>query len=212
LRTQDDSTETENGLDFAFSTEEEGVWDARAASMKLINALTKGPDLLEERMVLRDEFGRRGLNEAIVAFRCVEPPTRLLRELDVYAAAKFADEQDVRDSAHARMAGSSSSVVEQELESLRIRCEELSDEVRASLDNVDFSADWRQRTELRSRLDQQVVEMNALKSLALANPASHSHAKSSEKAGSQVSLCPAFYFLLCLRISRLSISTGWSCV
>lgn len=47
-------------------TEEEGVWEARTASMALVNALTNCPESLEERVLLRDEFGRRGLNEAIV--------------------------------------------------------------------------------------------------------------------------------------------------
>jgi len=46
--------------------EEEGVWEARTASMVLINALANCPDLLEDRISLREEFGRRGLNEVIV--------------------------------------------------------------------------------------------------------------------------------------------------
>ena len=46
--------------------EEEGMWDARTASMVLVNALTNCPESLEERILLRDEFSRRGLNEAIV--------------------------------------------------------------------------------------------------------------------------------------------------
>lgn len=45
---------------------DEGLWDARTASMALINAITNCPEVLEERIMLRDEFGRRGLNEAIV--------------------------------------------------------------------------------------------------------------------------------------------------
>lgn len=45
---------------------EEGVWEARTASMVLINAITNSPELLEERVLLREEFGRRGLNEVIV--------------------------------------------------------------------------------------------------------------------------------------------------
>ena len=46
--------------------EQEGIWEARTALMSLVNALTNCPDSLEERILLRDEFGRRGLNEAIV--------------------------------------------------------------------------------------------------------------------------------------------------
>lgn len=52
-----------------FPMEEEGVWEARTAFMALINALTNCPHTLEERIVLRDEFSRRGLNEAIAVRR-----------------------------------------------------------------------------------------------------------------------------------------------
>jgi hypothetical protein len=47
-------------------SEDDGAWDARTSSMILINALTNGPESLEERILLRDEFSRRGLNEVIV--------------------------------------------------------------------------------------------------------------------------------------------------
>jgi diaphanous 1 len=45
---------------------DEATWEAQVATMTLINALTNCPDSLEDRMMLRDELGRRGLNEAIV--------------------------------------------------------------------------------------------------------------------------------------------------
>jgi len=44
----------------------EGLWDVRTATMALINALTNCPESLEERVFLREEFTRRGLNEAVV--------------------------------------------------------------------------------------------------------------------------------------------------
>lgn len=46
--------------------EEEGAWEARTAVMSLINAITTCPDALEDRVLLRDEFTRRGLNELMV--------------------------------------------------------------------------------------------------------------------------------------------------
>ena len=46
--------------------EEEGIWEARTAVMSLINAITTCPDALEDRVLLRDEFTRRGLNEVMV--------------------------------------------------------------------------------------------------------------------------------------------------
>lgn len=51
--------------DVGFSIED-GVWEARTASMALVNALTNCPESLEDRVLLREEFGRRGLNEVIV--------------------------------------------------------------------------------------------------------------------------------------------------
>ena len=58
------------------SVEDEGIWEARTAFMALVNALTNCPESLEDRILLREEFGRRGLNEVIVvghllACRCV---------------------------------------------------------------------------------------------------------------------------------------------
>lgn len=46
--------------------EDDGLWDAKAATMALANALSNCPDDLEERVMLREEFSRRGMNEAIV--------------------------------------------------------------------------------------------------------------------------------------------------
>jgi Diaphanous FH3 Domain len=45
---------------------DDGIWDARAATLALINALTNCPESVEDRVILREEFSRRGLNEAIV--------------------------------------------------------------------------------------------------------------------------------------------------
>lgn len=65
LRPLDFGGESEEDV-AGFGNEEEGVWDARTASMALINALTNCPESLEDRIVLREELGRRGLNEVIV--------------------------------------------------------------------------------------------------------------------------------------------------
>lgn len=50
----------------ASSHDEDGIWEARTAFMALVNALTNCPESLEDRILLREEFGRRGLNEVIV--------------------------------------------------------------------------------------------------------------------------------------------------
>ena len=44
----------------------DGIWEARTAFMALVNALTNCPESLEDRILLREEFGRRGLNEVII--------------------------------------------------------------------------------------------------------------------------------------------------
>lgn len=48
------------------SIQDDGIWEAKTATMTLVNALSNCPDDLEERVMLREEFSRRGLNEAIV--------------------------------------------------------------------------------------------------------------------------------------------------
>lgn len=59
--------EVEYGDDIpAPEAEEEGMWEARVAVMSLINAITTCSDALEDRVLLRDEFTRRGLNEVMV--------------------------------------------------------------------------------------------------------------------------------------------------
>lgn len=50
---------------------QEGVWEACTASMALINAMINCPESLEDRVLIRDEFGRRGLNEITVVY-CYE--------------------------------------------------------------------------------------------------------------------------------------------
>lgn len=66
LRLPDPTSDTESDDGFEFSSEEEGVWEARTATMTLLNALANCPESLEDRIMLREEFGRRGLNEVVV--------------------------------------------------------------------------------------------------------------------------------------------------
>ena len=66
MRLPDINDEEASSTEDGYSNEEEGVWEARTASMALVNALTNCPDSLEERILLREEFSRRGLNEVIV--------------------------------------------------------------------------------------------------------------------------------------------------
>jgi len=49
--------------------EEENIWDSRIACMALVNAIVSCPEILDDRILLRDEFSRRGINEATVVSR-----------------------------------------------------------------------------------------------------------------------------------------------
>ncbi|KAJ8462763.1 hypothetical protein ONZ45_g17814 [Pleurotus djamor] len=91
-----------------FGNEEDGIWEARAATVALLNALTTCPESLEDRVLLREELTRRGLNEIIVALRYTNPPDALKTQLDVYTEEKFEDEEDMRERAKAIMASHTS--------------------------------------------------------------------------------------------------------
>ncbi|KAL5527808.1 hypothetical protein ACEPAG_6609 [Sanghuangporus baumii] len=78
-------------------TDEEGAWEARTAAMTLVNAITTCPESLEERIQLREEFSRRGLNEIIVTLRYIRPPESIITQIDVYTEEKFEDEEDLRE-------------------------------------------------------------------------------------------------------------------
>ncbi|KAL5507835.1 hypothetical protein ACEPAH_5453 [Sanghuangporus vaninii] len=77
--------------------DEEGAWEARTAAMTLVNAITTCPESLEERIQLREEFSRRGLNEIIVTLRYIRPPESIITQIDVYTEEKFEDEEDLRE-------------------------------------------------------------------------------------------------------------------
>lgn len=66
MRLPDAMDDEESISESGYGNEEEGVWEARTASMALVNALTNCPESLEDRVLLREEFSRRGLNEVIV--------------------------------------------------------------------------------------------------------------------------------------------------
>jgi diaphanous 1 len=69
LRVADVDFDNDSDSGVGFGNEEDGVWDARIGTMTLVNAVTNCPEDLEERVLLREELGRRGLNELIVVRR-----------------------------------------------------------------------------------------------------------------------------------------------
>ncbi|KZV82357.1 FH2-domain-containing protein [Exidia glandulosa HHB12029] len=98
--------------------EDDNAWEARGAVMALVNALTNCPESLEDRVALREEFGRRGLNEVIVTLRYIQPPENLLKQLNVYTEEKFEDEEDLRERALAHFRSPSGGESESALEEL----------------------------------------------------------------------------------------------
>ncbi|KAG2105125.1 armadillo-type protein [Suillus discolor] len=94
LRISDQSDTAANNTS---SQDEDGIWEARTAFMALVNALTNCPESLEDRILSREEFGRRGLNEVIVTLRYTKPPDSLLTQLDLYTEEKYEDEEDLRE-------------------------------------------------------------------------------------------------------------------
>lgn len=67
LRLSELQDDAESDTESSYGNEKEGIWEARTSAMTLVNAITNCPESLEERIMLREEFGRRGLNEVIVA-------------------------------------------------------------------------------------------------------------------------------------------------
>lgn len=99
---------SDDGQDAA--SEETGIWEYRTAVMSLINALTNASDDLEERIHLREEFGRRGLNEVMTMNRYCDPPDNLLNQFEVYLDERQEDYQDHKERTMGRSQGATSCV------------------------------------------------------------------------------------------------------
>lgn len=82
LRVADIDFDNDSDSGIGFGNEEDGVWDARIGTMTLVNALTNCPEGLEERVLLREELSRRGLNELIVVC-CFYSASQVLSILNI---------------------------------------------------------------------------------------------------------------------------------
>ncbi|KAK4704608.1 hypothetical protein P7C70_g1599, partial [Phenoliferia sp. Uapishka_3] len=108
LKESADEDESEEGRELGDDDEEEmGLWEWRTAAMSLVNALVNSPDELEERIALREEFTRRGLNEVMASLRYVQPPDTLLTQLNLYSEERQEDLDEVQERASGRTRGSS---------------------------------------------------------------------------------------------------------
>lgn len=90
LRLPDPTGDMESDDGFEFGNEEEGIWEARTMSMALVNALMNCPEALEDRILLREEFGRRGLNEVVVVCPSFHGNNTLLTVYDTGAPIRQA--------------------------------------------------------------------------------------------------------------------------
>jgi len=92
LRLPDDFDAMNDSDSVVSFADEDGIWDARVASMTLINGLTNCPDDLEERVLLREEFTRRGLSELLVvrsSCHCSVSVLTLSSGSSLYSAARI---------------------------------------------------------------------------------------------------------------------------
>ena len=68
---------------------EEGVWEFRTAGFGLVNAIIHGPTEVENRILLREEFGRRGLNEIMTVRSPLSSSLSITEALCVGTAIPF---------------------------------------------------------------------------------------------------------------------------
>ncbi|CAO1629148.1 unnamed protein product [Jaminaea pallidilutea] len=73
---------------------ESALWDYRANVMILINALASSPEEVEERVAIRDEFARRGLDTALQDLLSCDPPDSVQAQLQIWMEEKSEDMED----------------------------------------------------------------------------------------------------------------------
>jgi hypothetical protein len=76
--------------------EADNIWDYRAAALTMINALIDGPDLVDDRALIREEFVRRGLSDAIRTMQSLDPPDFFTTQVAIYDEAALEDASELR--------------------------------------------------------------------------------------------------------------------
>lgn len=71
------------------------LWDSRAAVLALINALVSSPADIDQRASIREEFRRRGLDDALLPIRQAGSacPDQVVRQMQLYAEEKEDDDE-----------------------------------------------------------------------------------------------------------------------
>ncbi|CAG8649703.1 10233_t:CDS:2, partial [Acaulospora colombiana] len=84
-----------------FSENEDSVsMEYRSACLSLVNAIVTSPEDVEERMMLRKEFERRGLTELFLSVKNSDPPESLLTQVNVYEDENQEDLEELYDKVH----------------------------------------------------------------------------------------------------------------
>ena len=72
-------------------------WEYKTACLSLMNALANSPSLLADRISLRNELRRRGLEDVFKNLQAQSPPESLLIQINVYEDEQHEDWVDLQE-------------------------------------------------------------------------------------------------------------------
>jgi len=75
-------------------------WEYKTACLSLMNALANSPSSLDDRISLRNELRRRGLEDVFQALKMQSPPESLLIQINVYEDERHEDWVDLQERAY----------------------------------------------------------------------------------------------------------------
>lgn len=85
------SSDAEGGSEDGFE------WEYRTACLSLMNALANSPAALDDRISLRNELRRRGLEDVFQTLKMQSPPESLLIQINVYEDERHEDWVDLQE-------------------------------------------------------------------------------------------------------------------
>lgn len=75
-------------------------WEYKTACLSLMNALANSPSSLDDRISLRNELRRRGLEDVFQTLKMQSPPESLLIQINVYEDERHEDWVDLQERAY----------------------------------------------------------------------------------------------------------------
>ncbi|KAF8945986.1 hypothetical protein BGZ47_001547 [Haplosporangium gracile] len=75
-------------------------WEYKTACLSLMNALANSPSYLDDRISLRNELRRRGLEDVFQTLKMQSPPESLLIQINVYEDERHEDWVDLQERAY----------------------------------------------------------------------------------------------------------------